>query len=189
MNLSKECKKKLIGLLYPVIIDWADSYGHKRPPRSFLLNYDYDFIDVANYAAMYNGREILSVGTCYNDTKKIKVASARSKLSVMQTLVHELIHVVQSFNYGRLYGYAYSEESRKNSHETNKYECEARQAEELFLDEWRHNKQLWQALFFFEYEYAESCPSYRAFEYYTPEISYWNDPNIRVHYRSWWLRR
>lgn len=190
MLLSNRCKKELIDLLYLVISDWAHNSGYKCSKR-FLLTFDLDFVQEASWADTYNGREVSVIGVMRSSIRRICFARQFVRLDSMSTLVHELAHAVQLFNYGRLFDFAYSKEVMQQPHETNKFECEANMAELCFLNVLTKDKGLARDLVYFTFDYAPAkrLMESNVHEYYTPEWPYWNEPGFKAHRKSWWLRR
>jgi hypothetical protein len=127
--------RDLVTLLYPRIVRWAQNYDYNIPSVGTLSMYEIKFLDCESFPSIYNGKDISAWGICYSQQSRIKVASKRSQLDIISTLIHEFAHAVQRFNYGKEWNKIYASETTKHDHSNNKYENEARDLQAMH-NEW-----------------------------------------------------
>jgi hypothetical protein len=182
-QLTVKCKRALLALLKPALAEWTHFKGYNLPLEDWLMQYEFEFQDTDSYPSVYNGAVIRAVGTHSGGTSTITVACKRTKLDVLETLVHELAHAIQYYNFGEQFHEDYRLEASKHAHRQNKWENEARNAE-TFLARFVTEKAIKLFCYSFDMEgYQHKWNRHCAY------VDWSNDPNLKIHRKAWWLRR
>ena len=122
-------KRPFMTMIYNAIIGWARHYDYSIPSITWLENYEIKFLMAERYESS-NG---YALGTCYSTAKKIKIAGLQEHSALVTTIVHELGHAVQFFNFGTNWTMMYNVENNNIGYKDNKYEKEANHLENHFM--------------------------------------------------------
>lgn len=122
-------REALLDLLLPILAEWAAVEGYVMPSVHYLLKFD---VELNGGGYLSRTGDLVTLANCDQSRQLVRIAMDRSNHELISTMTHEYAHAVQFYNLGARFMPQYSEETERLGYDRNKFEVQARGAQQCF---------------------------------------------------------